>query len=33
LTIASGHRPKLAGVNRETIRQILKKTSANLGAK
>ncbi len=33
LTIASGHRPKLAGVNRETIRQILKKTSVNLGAK
>jgi len=25
LTIAAGHRPKLAGVNRETIRQILKK--------
>lgn len=33
LTIAAGHRPKLAGVNRETIRQILKKTSVNLGAK
>ncbi|HEX3718851.1 MAG TPA: helix-turn-helix domain-containing protein [Verrucomicrobiae bacterium] len=25
LTMAAGHRPKLAGVNRETIRQILKK--------
>jgi len=33
LTIAAGHRPKLAGVNRETIRQILKKTSVNLGAR
>jgi transposase len=33
LTIAAGHRPKLAGVNRETIRQILKKTSVSLGAK
>ena len=33
LTMAAGHRPKLAGVNRETIRQILKKTSVNLGAK
>ncbi len=33
LTIAAGHRPKLSGVNRETIRQILKKTSVNLGAK
>ena len=33
LTIAAGHRPKLAGVNRETVRQILKKTSVNLGAK
>lgn len=33
LTIAAGHRPKLTGVNRETIRQILKKTSVNLGAK
>jgi transposase len=33
LTIAAGHRPKLAGVNRETIRQILKKTCVNLGAK
>jgi transposase len=33
LTIAAGHRPKLADVNRESIRQILKKTSVNLGAK
>ena len=33
LAMAAGHRPKLAGVNRETIRQILKKTSVNLGAK
>jgi len=33
LTIAAGHRPKLAGINRETVRQILKKTSVNLGAK
>lgn len=33
LTMAAGHRPKLTGVNRETIRQILKKTSVNLGAK
>jgi transposase len=33
LTIAAGHRPKLAGVNRETVRQILKKTSVNLGVK
>jgi transposase len=33
LTIAARHRPKLEGVNRETIRQILKKTSVNLGAK
>jgi transposase len=32
LTIAARHRPKLTGVNRETIRQILKKTFANLGA-
>lgn len=32
LTIAARHRPKLEGVNRETIRQILKKTSVNLGA-
>jgi transposase len=33
LTIAARHRPKLEGVNRETIRQILKKTFVNLGAK
>ena len=33
LTIAAGHRPRLAGVNRESIRQILKKTSVSLGAK
>ena len=33
LTIAAGHRPKLAGINRESLRQILKKTSVNLGAK
>ena|SRR5690349_8796209 len=33
LTIAARHRPKLEGVNRETIRQILKKTSVSLGAK
>jgi len=33
LTITAGHRPKLAVVNRESIRQILKKTSVNLGAK
>ena len=33
LTIAARHRTKLEGVNRESIRQILKKTSVNLGAK
>src|SRR5580765_4458505 len=33
LTIAARHRPRLEGVNRESIRQILKKTSVNLGAK
>lgn len=33
LTIAARHRPKLAAINRESLRQILKKTSANLGAK
>ena len=33
LTIAARRQPKLAGVNRETIRQILKKTSVSLGAK
>ena len=33
LTIAVRHRPKLEGINRESIRQILKKTSVNLGGK
>jgi transposase len=33
LTIAARHRPKLGAINRESIRQILKKTSVNLGAK
>jgi transposase len=33
LTIAARHRPGLGGINRESIRQILKKTSVNLGAK
>jgi transposase len=33
LTIAARHRPKLGGINRESIRQILKTTSVNLGAK
>ena len=33
LTIAARHRPELEGINRESIRQILKKTSVNLGAK
>ena len=33
LTIAARRRPKLRGVNRESIRQILKRTSVNLGAK
>jgi transposase len=33
LTIVARHRPKLEGVNRESIRQILRKTSVNLGAK
>jgi transposase len=33
LTIAARHRPKLEGINRESIRQILKKTSVNLGGK
>jgi len=33
LTIAARHRPKLENINRESIRQILKKTSVNLGAK
>ena len=33
LTIAARHRPKLEAINRESIRQILKKTSVNLGRK
>lgn len=33
LTIAARHRPKLESINRESLRQILKKTSVNLGAK
>lgn len=33
LTVAARHRPKLASINRESVRQILKKTSVNLGAK
>jgi transposase len=33
LTVAVRHRPKLASINRESVRQILKKTSVNLGAK
>jgi transposase len=33
LTIAARHRPKLEGINRESLRQILKKTSVNLGAR
>ena len=33
LTIAARHRHKLEGINRESIRQILKKTAVNLGAK
>jgi transposase len=33
LTIAARHRPKLEGINRESIRQILKKTSVSLGAR
>ena len=33
LTIAARHQPKLEGINRESIRQILKKTSVNLGGK
>src|SRR3989442_14218194 len=33
LTIAARHRPQLEGINRESLRQILKKTSVNLGAK
>ena len=33
LTVAARHRPKLGSINRESVRQILKKTSVNLGAK
>ena len=33
LTIAARHRPKLEAITRESVRQILKKTSVNLGAK
>ena len=33
LTISARHRPKLEGINRESIRQILKKTSVNLGVR
>lgn len=33
LTIAARHRPKLEGINRESVRQMLKKTSVNLGAR
>src|SRR5256885_16630418 len=33
LAIAAGHRPKLAGVNRETIPPILKKKPVKHGAK
>jgi len=33
LTVAARHRPKLASINRESVRQILKQTSVNLGAK
>lgn len=33
LTIAARHRPKLESINRESMRQILKKTSVNPGAK
>ena len=33
LTMAARHRPKLQGINRESVRQILKKTSVNLGAR
>ena len=33
LTVAARHRPKLASINRESVRQILKKASVNLGAK
>jgi transposase len=33
LTIAARHRPNLEGINRESLRQILKKTSVNRGGK
>jgi len=33
VTLAARHRPKLASISRESVRQILKKTSVNLGAK
>jgi transposase len=33
LTVAVRHRPKLASINRESVRLILKKASVNLGAK
>lgn len=33
LTVAARHRPKLASINRESVRLILKKTSVNPGAK
>jgi transposase len=33
LTVAARHRPKLGNINRESVRQMLKKTSVNLGAK
>ena len=33
LTVAARHRPQLASLNRESVRQILKKTSVNLGVK
>jgi transposase len=33
LTIAARHRPQLEAINRESVRQILKKTFVNLGAK
>jgi hypothetical protein len=32
LTVAARERPGLAKVNRETVRQMLKKTTASLGA-
>jgi putative transposase len=33
LTIAARHRPKLEGINRDSIRLLLKKTSVNLGGR